>query len=66
MKTFLKSLLFCVQLFALFSCGSPRSTVRVVNKADSVTTSVTSNVGKGGSTSVTVTPSISVDSTKVL
>ena len=48
------------------SCGSPRSIVRVVNKAEGVSTSVSTNVGAGGSTTVTVTPSVEVDSTQIL
>lgn len=62
--------LFSFALFAvlLASCGSPRSSVRVVNKAEGVTTTVSTNVGPGGSTTVSVTPSIDVrvDSTKIL
>lgn len=48
------------------SCGSPKSLVRVVNKAEGVTTTVNTSVGAGGSTTVTVTPSIQVDSTQIL
>lgn len=48
------------------SCGSPRSTVRVVNKAEGVQTTVHTNVGAGGSTQVTVSPVVSVDSTEIL
>lgn len=53
-----------IALIALLplSCGSPRSIVRVVNKAEGVQTSVSTNVGAGGSTTVTVSPSVSVDS----
>lgn len=56
-----------VALIALLplSCGSPRSLVRVVNKAEGVQTSVSTNVGAGGSTTVTVTPSFSVDSVDI-
>lgn len=61
--------LSCI-LFAVLmaSCGSPRSTVRVINKAEGVTTTVSTNVGAGGSTTVSVTPSldVKVDSTKIL
>lgn len=65
MKKFLSFALFSV---LLASCGSPRSTVRVVNKAEGVTTTVSTNVGAGGSTTVSVTPSLDVrvDSTKIL
>lgn len=65
MKKFLSFVLFPI---LLASCGSPRSTVRVVNKAEGVTTTVSTNVGAGGSTTVSVTPSLDVrvDSTKIL
>ena len=57
----MKKLLFIVAM-ALFvaSCGSPRSVVRVKNNAEGVTTSVTTNVGAGGSTTVTVQPNTEV------
>lgn len=57
-----------IALIALMplSCGSPRSLVRVVNKAEGVHTEVHSSVGAGGSTTVTVTPSVNVDSTDIL
>lgn len=59
---------FALVAVLMASCGSPRSTVRVVNKAEGVTTTVSTNVGAGGSTTVSVTPSIdvNVDSTKIL
>lgn len=65
MKKFLSLSLLA---FLMASCGSPRSTVRVVNKAEGVTTTVSTNVGAGGSTTVSVTPSVDVkvDSTKIL
>lgn len=52
--------------FLAVSCGSPKSTVRVVNKAEGVQTTVSTSVGQGGSTTVTVQPSIQVDSTNIL
>lgn len=48
------------------SCGSPRSTVRVVNKAEGVQTTVSTSVGDGGSTTVTVSPKVKIDSTQIL
>lgn len=59
---------FAVALIALMplSCGSPRSMVKVVNKAEGVHTEIKSSVGDGGSTTVTVSPSVNVDSTKIL
>lgn len=55
-----------VALMGLASCGTPRTTVRVINKAEGVQTTVNASTGDGGSTTVTVTPSIQVDSTKIL
>ena len=39
-------------------CGSPRTAIRVTNKADGTDTRITVSQGDGGSTSVTVNPSI--------
>ena len=58
MKKFIVILVFAI---ALTSCGSPRSVVRVMNKAEGVQTSVTTNVGAGGSTTVTVQPNTTVE-----
>lgn len=44
--------------FVLASCGSPRTAIRVTNKADGTDTKITVSQGDGGSTSVTVNPSI--------
>lgn len=46
------------------SCGSPKTTIRVSNKADGTDTRISVTQGDGGSTSVTVNPSInaSIDS----
>lgn len=48
----------------LLSCGSPRTAIRVTNKADGTDTKITVSQGDGGSTSVTVNPSLnaSIDS----
>lgn len=64
----MKSLSIFLVAVLMASCGSPRSTVRVVNKAEGVTTTVSTNVGAGGSTTVSVTPSVNVqvDSTNIL
>lgn len=64
----MKVLSFFLVVSLMAGCGSPRSTVRVVNKAEGVTTTVSTNVGAGGSTAVSVTPSIDVkvDSTNIL
>lgn len=48
----------------LAACGSPRTAIRVTNKADGTDTKISVSQGDGGSTSVTVSPSInaSIDS----
>lgn len=48
----------------VLSCGSPKTTIRVTNKADGTDTRISVTQGDGGSTSVTVNPSInaSIDS----
>ena len=57
----MKKFLFIVAMVLFVtSCGSPRSVVRVKNNAEGVTTSVTTNVGAGGSTTVTVQPNTEV------
>lgn len=55
-----------VVIFSLTSCGASRSTVRVYNRADSTTTTISVSNGDGGSTTVNVEPKINVDSTKIL
>lgn len=48
----------------VLSCGSPKTTIRVTNKADGTDTRINVTQGDGGSTSVTVNPSVnaSIDS----
>ena len=60
--------LFAAILFIMTftSCGASKSTVRVYNRADSTTTTVSVSNGDGGSTTVNVTPSIQIDSTKIM
>lgn len=61
----MKKILVCALALALlFSCGSPRTAIRVTNKADGTDTRITVSQGDGGSTSVTVNPSLnaSIDS----
>lgn len=48
---------FCCALL-VGSCGSPRTAIRVTNKADGTDTKITVSQGDGGSTSVTVNPSV--------
>lgn len=55
-----------VVVFFTASCGASRSTVRVYNRADSTTTTISVSNGDGGSTTVNVEPKINVDSTKIL
>lgn len=59
-------LFLVVYLFFASSCGASRSTVRVYNRADSTTTTVSVSNGDGGSTTVNVEPKIHLDSTKIL
>lgn len=57
----MKKLFIALVAFVLLSaCGSPRSVVKVKNMAEGVQTSVTTNVGAGGSTTVTVSPNTEV------
>lgn len=57
-----------VYLFFATSCGASRSSVRVYNRADSTTTTISVSNGDGGSTTVNVQPHLDVklDSTKIL
>lgn len=55
-----------VVIFSATSCGASKSTVRVYNRADSTTTTISVSNGDGGSTTVNVEPKINVDSTKIL
>lgn len=61
-RPFLALALMCLTL--LISCGSPRTFIRVSNKADGTDTKITVTQGEGGSTSVNVSPSLnaSIDS----
>lgn len=52
-------------LFSATSCGASKSTVRVYNRADSTTTTISVSNGDGGSTTVNVEPKIKIDSTKI-
>lgn len=54
----LKLLLSFVVASVMVACGSPRTAIRVTNKADGTDTKITVSQGDGGSTSVTVNPSI--------
>lgn len=59
--------LICVVIFFFLpSCGASRSTVRVYNRADSTETTISVSNGDGGTTSVTVSPKIQIDSTNIL
>lgn len=55
---------FAVLGAIVLSCGSPKTTIRVTNKADGTDTRINVTQGDGGSTSVTVNPSVnaSIDS----
>lgn len=52
---------FCVfglLVFVLAACGSPRTIIRVSNRADGTQTDISVKQGDGGSTSVNVQPSV--------
>lgn len=54
-----------VSLFMMLAaCSSPRTAIRVINKADGTDTKISVSQGDGGSTSVTINPSLnaSIDS----
>ena len=53
-----KLFLFVLVSLVVAACGSPRTAIRVTNKADGTDTRITVSQGDGGSTSVTVNPSI--------
>lgn len=53
-----KVFLYIVSVSLLAACGSPRTAIRVTNKADGTDTRITVSQGDGGSTSVTVNPSV--------
>lgn len=58
-KSSLKLPVIILIAFALLSsCGSPRTTISVSNKADGTDTKIYVTQGSGGSTSVNVIPSI--------
>lgn len=54
-----------VVIFSATSCGASKSTVRVYNRADSTTTTISVSNGDGGSTTVNVSPNLQIDSTKI-
>lgn len=64
MKTFLFLFLTVMPL----ACSSPRSVIRVNNKADKTTTTISQTTGDGGSVSVKIDPQldVKVDSTNIL
>lgn len=45
-------------LICLISCGSPKTTIKVSNRADGTQTDISVVQGDGGSTSVSVVPSV--------
>lgn len=61
----MKNFIFGIVLVSMLAaCGSPRTAIRVTNKADGTDTKISVSQGDGGSTSVTVSPNInaSIDS----
>lgn len=57
MKKFIISILF---LGFVASCGSPRTVVKVSNKADGTETTISATTGDGGTTTVQVSPKIQI------
>jgi len=49
-------------MICVISCGSPSTLVKVSNKADGTNTTISVKQGDGGSTSVTVSPKVQLDS----
>ena len=47
-----------LSLICLISCGSPKTTIKVKNNADGTNTDIQVTQGEGGSTSVSVVPSL--------
>lgn len=47
-------------MICLISCGSPRTSIKVKNNADGTQTDISVTQGEGGSTSVSVVPSVNV------
>lgn len=60
----MKKAVFLILFGLVTSCGSPRTAIRVTNKADGTQTDISIVQGDGGSTEVKVVPkfSIAVDS----
>lgn len=51
----------------IISCSTPNKTnVKVTNRADATETNITVSNGDGGSTSITVSPKVKLDSISVL
>lgn len=60
-----KMLVFLAVGLFLSACGSPKTLVKVRNNADNTETTISATTGDGGTTSVTVSPKIVIDSNKV-
>ncbi len=58
-----KFISFILSIGLVASCGSPRTVVKVTNKADGSETTISATTGNGGSTSVSVSPSVKVNAT---
>ena len=55
-------ILSLLMISLMSSCGSPHAKVLVRNNAENTQTTIDVKTGDGGSTSVTVSPSMNVDS----
>lgn len=53
-----KFISFILTIGLVASCGSPRTVVKVSNKADGTETTISATTGDGGTTTVSVSPKI--------
>lgn len=60
MKKILTLLITILYLILFSSCGSPKTIVKVRNNSDGSQTNISVKQGDGGSTSVNVSPNLSV------
>lgn len=56
-----KVIAFLALGFMFAACGSPKTLVKVRNNADNTETTISATTGDGGTTSVTVSPKLTVD-----
>ncbi len=56
----MKKFIIFLSLGFLASCGSPRTVVKVSNKADGTETTISATTGDGGTTTVSVSPKLHI------